>query len=654
MYIPALFCASCGSYIGARNKSCPACLTPRRLDQQFLAPGKPIWLLLSQNYDHASSSQALRGRPVLSDELVLFSGGDRQSSGGVLALKKDSGKKTWLYPLKNSIEGGPVISEDRVLFATWNPSGQDEDAAVYCLKLQTGEEKWIYPLPAGVWGSPIVWGLRVYVGCTDGHIYCLDISNGRLIFKWSVAQRPDRMWLYLEGGSLLAIQKQGRVSVLDALRGDILCQWQISTCDEVNSNIARWGGSFYFGSADGQIISFRLKDGRAESVLRSTEAFRATPVIADGVLYAGGKDKFLRAFDIRQKKELWNREFTHSIVTSPALVNGLVAVSVNEGRVYGIEATSGHEVWSYLLSQSAKLMTDPVVEDGVIYVGCDDGSISALPWHMGQNLWAATWLEKHGQLIAAASHYAVAGDYETCNQQSRARHYNCAIRIWRELGLRENIAHLLETQLDVTEERVANEYEDAVFVNNLNLTDPQRAANLLHRAADLYQRAEDEVSVRRCELNATRAARSAYLHVRPILLPNEWEKGEEQEVAFVVKNMGNVIAQKVCVRIAGSSLTYRVQIETGNLAAGAQVDIVAQVLPLCTGDLIIEAFHTDIAGKIWAGSFRRFPMIVKSSSVILDINGDVGMLTLYEEHMEGKIKVRGDAGLVKVQLNHNQ
>lgn len=641
---PPLFCASCGSYVGISVAVCPVCRTQRKIGGYLPSPGMPFWRF-SPDKEYPRPT-ALRGQPALTKGLVLFAGGDRQSPGGILALDRATGKPAWQYDFPNSVEGGPVISGERVFFATWNSSGQG--VAVYCLQIQTGEEVWTRPLSAGAWWKPVLNEARIYVGCADGRIHCLDTLVGQPIANWSAALGPGRMWLYLERGCLIAIQKQGKVSILDAVRGgEPLRQWSLPHID-ISGSAAIWKDQLYFGSEDGQIYALGLRDGHLQPLFRGTGSYRSAPVIEDGVLYAGGMDKTLRAFNLKHKKELWRCSLDHALTTTPALVNGLVVVTVNHGEICAFDAATGQPVWRYQLGQRANLVSEPIGADGVIYVGSDDGCAAALPWHLGQHLWAANWLEQKSQRLAAASHFAAAGDCETCDPHQRAENYGRTIKIWSDLGLRENSARLLEVQLDVEEKRVAKEYEDAVMITNLSLNDPQQAASLLHRAADLYERVADDTAAQRCRQRATRATRSAYLHLRADLIPNEWEAGEEQEAAFVIKNSGNAPAKKVHVRLAGSSLACGVLLEMHDLAPEAQSMIQANLLPLCTGELTVEAYHVDAQGKTWLGSARRYPMTVKPSTATLDVRGDVGALILYEEQLKGKIKVRGDAGLIKV------
>jgi outer membrane protein assembly factor BamB len=59
-----------------------------------------------------------------------------------------------------------------------NPQG-----AVTCVEAQTGKEVWKHPLPDAVMGRVVVDRWRVYFGCRDEHLYCLDRRNGELFWR---------------------------------------------------------------------------------------------------------------------------------------------------------------------------------------------------------------------------------------------------------------------------------------------------------------------------------------------------------------------------------------------------------------------------------------------------------------------------------------
>ena len=143
---------------------------------------------------------------------------------------------------------------------------------------------------------------------------------------------------------------------------------------------------------------------------------------------------------------------------------------------------------------------------------------------------------------------------------------------------------------------------------------------------------------------AALVAQSPHLSLREVNVPEEWEEGEPQSVVIELINRGNAVAENIRVRLAGN-LAMRVWAELTHLLAGQRVEVEAPLIARSSGDLVAEVQYEDQNHDKWS-RLKRFPIRVKPSSTMIDIGGDVGALILDE--LKGKVKVRGDAGLVKV------
>jgi outer membrane protein assembly factor BamB len=71
----------------------------------------------------------------------------------------------------------PVVSGGLVFF------GSSSDCTVYALDGRTGREKWTYITDGPVRFAPAVWQDRLFVVSDDGHLYCLGLRDGELLWK---------------------------------------------------------------------------------------------------------------------------------------------------------------------------------------------------------------------------------------------------------------------------------------------------------------------------------------------------------------------------------------------------------------------------------------------------------------------------------------
>lgn len=99
---------------------------------------------------------------------------------GLVSGIREPGKLKWSVELTGKLTQ-PVIADEKVLVA-------DKDNPVLCaFTADTGEPAWRF-IPSGrIDSSPTVYKGLVYFGSSDGFIYCLDLSDGALRWKYQAA-----------------------------------------------------------------------------------------------------------------------------------------------------------------------------------------------------------------------------------------------------------------------------------------------------------------------------------------------------------------------------------------------------------------------------------------------------------------------------------
>jgi outer membrane protein assembly factor BamB len=126
------------------------------------------------------------------------------------------------------------------------------------------------------------------------------------------------------------------------------------------------------------------------------------PMVADGVVYAGGLDGALYAIDAGSGAQRWRLE-TGAIgsVAAPVLADGVVFVGAQDGLLLAVDAASGEERWRVELGPgSVANLPLPAVADGVVYAGGGEGILLAVEAASGQERWR---LAVGGEAIGAPS-----------------------------------------------------------------------------------------------------------------------------------------------------------------------------------------------------------------------------------------------------------
>ena len=121
----------------------------------------------------------------------------------------------------------------------------------------------------------------------------------------------------------------------------------------------------------------------------------SSPVVANGIVYAGASDDNLYALNAKTGALLWQHTTAGQAVYPPAVANGVVYVS--SGSLYALNATTGALIW-----QSPDGFTfSPAVANGVVYSVA--GGLYALNATTGNVIW------EYQTLSSASSSPVVAG-----------------------------------------------------------------------------------------------------------------------------------------------------------------------------------------------------------------------------------------------------
>jgi outer membrane protein assembly factor BamB len=119
----------------------------------------------------------------------------------------------------------------------------------------------------------------------------------------------------------------------------------------------------------------------------------SSPVVADGVLYAGSCDSLLYAIDATQGNVLWQYRTGGEIRSAVAVDSALVYVLASDGVLYALDGKSGLLRWKYqtdgerLYDYWDYYLSAPVLDKGYLYFGSGDGHVYALQTHDGSLHW---------------------------------------------------------------------------------------------------------------------------------------------------------------------------------------------------------------------------------------------------------------------------
>ena len=168
------------------------------------------------------------------------------------------------------------------------------------------------------------------------------------------------------------------------------------------------GGATHPGVYAGQVPTAAHVKWR----FKAEDRVMSSPAVVNGVVYFGSFDGNLYALDEQSGAVKWKFPTKGAVSSSPAVVDGVIYFGSFDGNFYAVDAASGKERWKFAtkgerrfaakhihgIEPAGETMTDfwdfylssPVVVAGSVYFGSGDGNVYKLSTSSGQLTWKFT------------------------------------------------------------------------------------------------------------------------------------------------------------------------------------------------------------------------------------------------------------------------
>jgi eukaryotic-like serine/threonine-protein kinase len=297
--------------------------------------------------------------------------------------------------------------------------------------------RWRFETQGPVRSSPTIAGSRVVFGSGDGNLYTLDAATGKLIWKLATGGPVDSSPA-VAGSSVFFASGDRTVRAADLRTGEP--RWSVALGEDLPfdggydyllSSPVIDGDGLLIGGGDGVLYRISLETGAVRWRLRTEGRIRSSPAVAGGLAYVGGMDGTLYAVDAKDGKLRWKFDTDgagidskkegfdrRSIISSPAVDEGVVTFGSRDGRQYALDAKTGALLWkighpvSWLPGQPEVSWVEgsPAISGGVAYVGVSDGYfVDAKDLRTGRELWRFTAPARVNASVAIAGGVLFAG-----------------------------------------------------------------------------------------------------------------------------------------------------------------------------------------------------------------------------------------------------
>lgn len=182
----------------------------------------------------------------------------------------------------------------------------------------------------------------------------------------------------------------------------------------VHSSPVIANGIVYIEAAS-SIYAYQVCQCWSQLLWSATIGYQAdtTPAVTNGIVYASSDNGSLYAFNAATGAPLWNINTGSYNYSSLTVDNNIVYVGTegsNGGQLYAINANTGATIWN---ANTANInSSSPAVANGIVYVGAEDHNLYAFNAKTGTPLWTATTGDALYSSPAVANGIVYIGSYD--------------------------------------------------------------------------------------------------------------------------------------------------------------------------------------------------------------------------------------------------
>ncbi|MEO0417132.1 MAG: PQQ-binding-like beta-propeller repeat protein, partial [Verrucomicrobiota bacterium] len=219
--------------------------------------------------------------------------------------------------------------------------------------------------------------LRLFIGSHDNYLYCLDGSDGKLLWRHETTNYIMATPSVVNSGGQQAVTFGG----CDGIFHIVPASGEGSPAEiEIGAYIANSScvkdGIAYVANNGGDILAIDVASRETVWKIETDAEYTASPAVNEKHLFIASPHKTLTAYDRVNGQAVWEFMGRRSFDSSPVVSQSTVWQAGLDGRLYAIDPLSGEERWSYEIG--AKIKSSPAISSGTLVICGDDGVMYAL------------------------------------------------------------------------------------------------------------------------------------------------------------------------------------------------------------------------------------------------------------------------------------
>jgi len=313
----------------------------------------------------------------------------------VYCFSADIGEQKWMFTTGDMITSSPIVKDGKCFIGS-------DDGKVYCLNAEYGTDQWSFNTFGRVASSPKFYKDKLYFASEIGRVFCVYSGNGTQVWNFTMSNASQQFWSSpaIKDDILYIGDANGLVAYLDTetgkqilnftVDGDIFTSmciheddivfatgegrqllrydgttgekvWEYDTATNCYTSVAIFNGSVYFSDYE-DVISIPFEDPDGSGIITDDEVNWKYPapredatdeepnfeggssplIIGDRLVI--GMGKYLCCVFLDNGTEVWNKDFSRFIISSPTYAEDALYIGCKDKHVYCFEGIAEGEV----------------------------------------------------------------------------------------------------------------------------------------------------------------------------------------------------------------------------------------------------------------------------------------------------------------------
>lgn len=149
------------------------------------------------------------------------------------------------------------------------------------------------------------------------------------------------------------------------------------------------------GNAVEGLVAYRLEDHEVVWRLPIPYGVEANGTVINDLLFIGSNNGRVYSINLVNGQIVWSFDTKSEVVAEPLLNEGILYFISGSQAVFAVDAVTGKQLWTYNRQDTSSTMTirggsKPTISNGILYVGFSDGSVVSLNAKTGTQQWEIT------------------------------------------------------------------------------------------------------------------------------------------------------------------------------------------------------------------------------------------------------------------------